>query len=218
MTGAQQIARDRLVKDLRTAGITDDQALAAIGNVPREKFVAPAFTSQAYHNTALPIGEQQTISQPLVVAQMTQALKLNPTHRVLEIGTGCGYQTSILCQLARRVFSIERHASLAQGAEKRLHSLRYHNFITKTGDGSLGWPEQAPFDRIIVTAASPIVPRVLLDQLPPGGILVAPIGHVGEDAQKLMRYTAQEDGTITEEFLGDVYFVPLVGAHGVKTA
>ena len=146
---------------------------------------------------------------------MTHALDVQPEHKVLEIGTGSGYQAAILCKLARRVYSIERFNSLAAGADKLLARLNITNFVGKVGDGSLGWAEQAPFDRIIVTAASPSVPQSLLEQLKVGGLLVIPIGPQ-EGEQRLMRYYKRNDGTIGDYFLGNVRFVPLVGKEGLK--
>ena len=150
--------------------------LGAIERVPREAFVAPAFNDQAWENVALPISHGQTISQPLVVALMTQALEAGDRHKVLEIGTGSGYQTAVLAKLCRRVFTIERHRGLLKEAEQRLAELKIHNVTTRFGDGTKGWPEQSPFDRIIITAAGPEVPAVLLDALAEGGVLVAPVG------------------------------------------
>ena len=207
-------ARKRLIQELSDGGITDKRVLDAMAAVPRESFMAGSFSGDAYANKALPIGEGQTISQPYVVALMTHALDLARDHKVLEIGTGSGYQLAVLCKVVRRAFSIERHVSLARSAEQKLHSLGIFNFATKTGDGTLGWPEQAPFDRIIVTAAAPEVPQALLDQLKPQGILVAPIGPV-EGEQKLMRYYRRADGSIGEYYLGQVRFVPLVGKQGI---
>lgn len=206
-------ARLKLVKELQDGGISDRRVLDAIGSVNREAFVAQSFAAEAYENRALPIGEGQTISQPYVVALMTHALDVQRDHKVLEIGTGSGYQLAVLCKMVRRVFSIERFGTLARQAEAKLHGMGIFNFATKVGDGSLGWPEQAPFDRIIVTAASPGVPTALLEQLKPQGILVAPVGASNGD-QKLMRYYKRSDGTIGEYFLGNVRFVPLVGKHG----
>ena len=210
-----QLARTRMVAQLRNHGIRDEAVLKAIESLPRELFVAQAFAAEAYENSALPIGESQTISQPLVVAKMTEALQVNPTSKVLEIGTGSGYQAAVLCKLVRRLFSIERIDALAEVAVKRLYDLRINNFAVKCGDGTLGWSEQAPFDRIMLTAAGPKVPQPLLDQLKPGGILVAPVGPVGVARQTLVRCIKQEDGTIHQESLGAVSFVPLIGSHGV---
>jgi protein-L-isoaspartate(D-aspartate) O-methyltransferase len=215
MDGQQQLRRDRLIAELRRKKDAGDSVLAAMARVPRHLLMPRAFTGDAYENAALPIGENQTISQPSVVAQMTEALAVDKTHKVLEIGTGSGYQTAILCELARRVFTIERFESLARRAEARLREMGYHNFVPLVGDGTLGWPGQAPFDRIIVTAASPKIPQALTDQLAPGGVLVIPVGAQG-GRQHLVRCHKEADGTLQQELLGAVVFVPLVGAQGVQ--
>lgn len=198
----------RLLMELRGLGITDARVLGAMERVPRDAFVPAAFRDQAWENVALPIGQAQTISQPLVVALMTQALEVGERHKVLEIGTGSGYQAAILAKLSRRVFTIERHRALLREAEKRFAELKLHNVTTRFGDGSKGWPEQQPFDRIIVTAAAPAVPQVLIDSLIEGGILVAPVGEERRD-QQLLRIRRTKDGIVTED-LGPVRFVPLV--------
>jgi protein-L-isoaspartate(D-aspartate) O-methyltransferase len=198
----------RLLMELRGLGITDARVLGAMERVPRDAFVPAAFRDQAWENVALPIGQAQTISQPLVVALMTQALEVGERHKVLEIGTGSGYQAAILAKLCRRVFTIERHRALLREAEKRFAELKLHNVTTRFGDGSKGWPEQAPFDRIMVTAAAPAVPQVLIDSLTEGGILVAPVGEERRD-QQLLRIHRTKDGIVTED-LGPVRFVPLV--------
>src|SRR5262245_47810231 len=160
----------RLLMELRRAGIGDARVLGAIEKTPREKFVPPSFEDQAYENLALPIGQGQTVSQPYVVALMTEKLEVAERHRVIEIGTGSGYRTSIRARLCRRVFSIERHRDLLRDAERRFAELRLRNIICRFGDGTKGWPEQAPYDRIIVTAASAEVPTALVDGLAPDGI------------------------------------------------
>jgi protein-L-isoaspartate(D-aspartate) O-methyltransferase len=198
----------RLLMELRRAGIADARVLGAIEKTPRERFVPLAFADQAYENVALPIDHGQTISQPYVVALMTEKLELGERHKVLEIGTGSGYQTAILARLARRVFTIERHRELLQQAEARLAELRLHNVVFRFGDGSKGWPEQVPFDRIIVTAAAAEVPPALIDGLAPGGLLVAPVGGDRRD-QQLLRIRRTDEGFLTED-LGLVRFVPLV--------
>jgi len=198
----------RLLQELRRAGIADERVLNAIGHVPREIFIPPMLRDQAYENVALPIGHGQTISQPLVVAVMTQALELSNRHKVLEVGTGSGYQTTVLAGLCRRVFSIERYHPLLREAEKRFAELRLHNIICRFGDGTKGWPEQGPFDRIIVTAAAAQLPPRLAEGLAPGGILVAPVGEERRD-QQLLRIRRTESGYWTEN-LGSVRFVPLV--------
>jgi protein-L-isoaspartate(D-aspartate) O-methyltransferase len=198
----------RLLMELRGLGVADARVLGAIERIPREVFVPPAFRDRAYENVALPIGHAQTISQPLVVALMSQALDAGDRHKVLEIGTGSGYQTSVLAKLCRRVFTIERHRDLLREAEKRFAELRLHNVTTRFGDGTKGWPEQAPFDRIIVTAAASEMPGSLLDQLADNGILVAPVGRERRE-QQLIRIRRRGD-TFVQEELGAVLFVPLV--------
>jgi protein-L-isoaspartate(D-aspartate) O-methyltransferase len=198
----------RLLMELRRAGIADTQVLGAIEKTPRERFVPLAFADQAYENVALPINHGQTISQPYVVALMTEKLDLGERHKVLEIGTGSGYQTAILARLARRVFTIERHRELLQEAEAVLAELRLHNIVFRHGDGGKGWPEQVPFDRVIVTAAAAEVPAVLVDGLAEDGVLVVPVGADRRD-QQLLRIRRNGDGFVTED-LGLVRFVPLV--------
>lgn len=199
----------RLIMKLRKSGITDTNVLGAIERVPREAFIPPMFHDQAYEDTALPIGRGQTISQPLVVASMTQELKLNDRHKVLEIGTGSGYQAAILAKLCRRVYSIERHKPLLATAEQRIHDLRIRNITCKSADGMKGWIEQAPFDRIIVTAAaSEDAPQALLDQLSIGGIMIIPMGR-DKASQFIYRITRTEEGFNTEKLM-PVRFVPLL--------
>ncbi len=199
----------RLIMSLRRAGVTDTAVLAAIERVPREVFVLPHFHDQAYEDQALPIAQGQTISQPQIVAVMTEALQVRKTHKVLEIGTGSGYQAAVLSKLARRVYTIERFKSLLKEAENRFHHLRLHNITSKAADGSKGWSEQAPFDRIIVTAAAEEIPQTLVDQLAVGGIMVLPVGPDKGD-QVLIRLRKNENG-IEFDHLADVRFVPLVG-------
>ncbi|MBV9861152.1 MAG: protein-L-isoaspartate(D-aspartate) O-methyltransferase [Alphaproteobacteria bacterium] len=198
----------RLLMELRRAGIGDARVLGAIEKTPRELFVASSFQDQAYENVALPILQGQTVSQPFVVALMTEKLDLGERHKVLEIGTGSGYQTAILARLCRRVFTIERHRDLLREAGRRFDELRLHNIVCRFGDGTRGWPEQAPFDRIVVTAAAADVPTVLVDSLLPGGVLIAPVGEERRD-QQLLRIERKEIGFSTED-LGPVRFVPLV--------
>ncbi len=198
----------RLIMELRSAGITDVRVLSAIERVPREVFLPDTFKDRAYENVALPIGHGQTISQPLVVAHMTEALAPGERHKVLEIGTGSGYQAAVLARLCRRVFTLERHRDLLRVAEQRFAALRIHNIVTRHGDGTKGWPEQAPFERILVTAAAAEVPPVLRDSLADGGVMVIPIGDVHRD-QVLVRITRQGDQFQREE-LAPVRFVPLV--------
>ena len=203
-----------LVMTLRKQGITDARVLSALERTPREVFVGEAFEHAAYDNSALPIACGQTISQPYVVALSTLSLELGPSHRVLEIGTGSGYQAAVLSQLCRRVYTIERHRSLHLEAERRFKALRIENIATKLGDGFKGWPEQAPFDRILLTAAVPEVPPALIEQLKPGGILVAPIGEqpgadLESNYQLLTKMIRTETG-LKKEALVPVVFVPML--------
>ena len=198
----------RLIMELRGEGVNDQRVLTAIELTPRELFVPPALREQAYANVALPIGESQTISQPLVVGLMTQALGVRERDKVLEIGTGSGYQAAVLARLCRRVFTVERHRTLLRAAEERFRALRLNNITTLYGDGTKGWPEQAPFDRIVVTAAAPDVPGNLLESLAPDGILVAPVGREREE-QRLLRIARTAEGFAIEN-LGPVRFVPLI--------
>lgn len=200
----------RLVMDLRNAGVTDTKVLAAIERVPRERFVAESFQDQAYANQALPISCGQTISQPLVVGLMTQALEISDRQKVLEVGTGSGYQAAILSKLARRVYTVERHRDLLFEAEKRFTALGLHNITTMVGDGYKGWPAQAPFERILVTAAARIVPPDLVAQLSDeGGVMVLPVGDVAGLHQEVIR--VKKDGKqFKSERLFPVRFVPLV--------
>jgi len=199
----------RLIMKLRKSGITNTAVLAAIERVPREVFIPKMFHDQAYEDTALPIGLGQTISQPLVVALMTQALRVNDRMKVLEVGTGSGYQAAILAKLCRRVYSIERHRPLLHRAQKVLDHLRIRNLTTICGDGMQGWKEQAPFDRIIVTAAATTEPpEALLDQLSIGGILIIPMGY-DKANQHIYRVTRYEDGFDCERLM-PTRFVPLL--------
>jgi protein-L-isoaspartate(D-aspartate) O-methyltransferase len=198
----------RLILALRTQGVTDPAVLNAIETAPRELFTPDLFKERAFEDSALPIACGQTISQPFIVGLMTQALQVESRSRVLEIGTGSGYQTTILSKLSRLVYTIERYRTLMREAEARFNALGLTNVITKFGDGGKGWPEQAPFDRIMVTAAAPGEPKALLSQLKPNGILVAPIGK--GPVQELRRYTGDGKGGFTVEALTDVRFVPLL--------
>ena len=201
--------RIRLLMKLRNSGIRDTSVLAAMDSVPRQLFVEAAFFGHAYDDTALPIACGQTISQPTVVAGMTMALELEPRMCVLEIGTGSGYQTAILSKLSRRVYTVERHRDLLAVAEQRFLKLKLTNIVTKRGDGSKGWPEAAPFERILVTAAAADIPHALLNQLAPGGIMVVPVGaNVAQ--QVLLRVYKNAQGKVKSEELMDVRFVPLV--------
>ncbi|HEY7608802.1 MAG TPA: protein-L-isoaspartate(D-aspartate) O-methyltransferase [Alphaproteobacteria bacterium] len=200
--------RARLIMELRQGGVTDRDVLAAMERVPRDAFVPDFFKDRAWENTALPIGGGQTISQPLIVGLMSQALEVKKIHKVLEIGTGSGYQTAILAKLCRRVYTIERVKVLLGGAEAMFEKLHIRNVTARLDDGSRGWPEQAPFDRIMVTAAAPKVPETLLNQLGVGGVMVVPVGAEAED-QILVRIRRDEAG-FHHEFLTGVRFVPLV--------
>ena len=198
----------RLIMQLRRAGIADTNVLSAIERIPREAFVPESFQHQSYEDMTLPIGRGQTLSAPGVVALMTQALETDRRIKVLEIGTGTGYQAAILSRLCRRLYTIERHRDLLGEAELRFRKLRLHNITARVGDGARGWHEQAPFSRIIVTAAAETVPATLLEQLAPGGIMVVPVGRQGGD-QALLRLTREAEG-IREEVLDSVRFVPLL--------
>jgi protein-L-isoaspartate(D-aspartate) O-methyltransferase len=198
----------RLILALRTQGVTDPAVLNAIETTPRELFTPDLFKERAFEDSALPIACGQTISQPFIVGLMTQALQVESRSRVLEIGTGSGYQTTILSKLSRLVYTVERYRTLMREAEARFQALGLTNVITKFGDGGKGWPEQAPFDRIMVTAAAPAEPKALLSQLKPKGILVAPIGK--GPVQQLRRYVGDGKGGFTVEALTDVRFVPLL--------
>jgi len=205
-------ARRRMIEtQLRARGITDAATLQAMERVPRERFLPLEQVDQAYEDRALAIGFDQTISQPYIVALMTQALKVSREHRVLEVGTGSGYQTAILAELAGRVYTIDRIAALSRRARRRLRELGYDNVEFRVGDGTLGWPEQGPFDRILVTAGAPKVPEPLLEQLADGGRLVIPVG--GTEHQTLICVQRLGDRTI-EEPLIPCRFVKLIGQEG----
>ena len=206
MTSAR--TRDRLVSRLRTQGIGSEDVLQQIRNVPRHLFVDEALASRAYEDTALPIGHGQTISQPYVVARMTEALLDGFTgEKVLEIGTGCGYQTAVLAPLVKRIYSVERIPELLRKTRQRLRDLNIYNVQFWPGDGWQGWPKYAPYDGIIVAAAAPVLPEKLLEQLAPGGRLVMPVGPSGR--QELALVTRHDDH-FEQQSLGAVSFVPLV--------
>ena len=202
------VQKSGLLATLRQRGITDEAVLASLLAVPREQFVPPLFQGRAYDDTALPIEQGQTLSQPFVVALMTQALDLHRRARVLEVGTGSGYQAAVLSRLCRRVYTVERFRDLLRVAEKRFASLGCHNVTTRYGDGYKGWQEQAPFDRIIVTAAPPEPPQDLLDQLAVGGVMVLPVGPQNF-AQKLYQIKRTQR-RFEEHILGEVRFVPML--------
>jgi len=202
-----QRTRDRLVQRLREHGIADERVLTVIGEVPRHIFIDEALSTRAYEDTALPIGHGQTISQPFIVALMTKTLLNKPRERVLEIGTGSGYQTAVLAALVKRVFTVERIAPLIERARERFRAMKLRNVRVKYDDGNLGWPDQGPFDGIIVTAAARTVPAALLEQLAVGGRLVIPVGD--DRGQELKVIDRTEEG-LHEESLEYVRFVPLL--------
>ena len=204
--------RERMVEEqLQARGLQDKRVLAAFRKVPRHLFVPPDLQHEAYTDHPLPIGEGQTISQPYIVALMTHSLHLQGHERVLEIGTGSGYQTAILAELALEIYSVERVLELLQTAQERLTALGYLNVHVAPGNGSLGWAEHAPYDAILVTAAAPEVPEPLLDQLANGGTIVLPIGS--QLAQMLVAVTKRH-GEIVRKEIASCAFVPLVGEHG----
>ena len=206
--GDDNIGRMQFLLSLRQRGISDAAVLRAMDEVPREHFVEGAFVDTAYADQALPIACGQTISQPYVVAYMTEQLDLRPDHRVLEVGTGSGYQAAVLSRLAREVVSVERYRTLAEAARSRLATLGYHNVDIRVGDGLAGAPDRAPYDRIIVTAAAETIPAALVGQLVEGGVMVLPVGpHAG--SQQLVKLTKREGETRQEDLIG-VRFVPLL--------
>ena len=201
---------------LKARGISDEKILRVMESVPRHRFVEEGLQDQAYSDSPLPIGYRQTISQPYIVALMTEALALKGTEKVLEIGTGCGYQTAVLAELAERVFSIERISSLAFKAQRTLDALHYYNVLIRVGDGTYGWSEEAPFEAIITTAGAPTIPATLTGQLAAGGRLIIPVG--GKSAQTLVKVTRlseKKDDFKTEDICG-CRFVSLIGEHGWK--
>lgn len=198
----------QLMLSLRQSGVKDRAVLEAIEKTPREMFVERAFRDRAFEDRALPIACGQTISQPAIVAIMIQALQITPRCKVLEVGAGSGYVCAILARLARRVYGIERHRALALDARERIAQLGLSNVTIRAGDGTRGWPEQAPFDRILVSAAADDTPAMLLEQLRPGGIMVLPVGQTDE-VQQLIKIEKTENGPTYSE-LCDVLFVPLI--------
>ena len=206
--------REEMVqRQIEARGITDPKVLAAMRKVPRHMFVSEALMDQAYGDFPLPIGLQQTISQPYIVAEMTQALQLNADDRVLEIGTGSGYQAAILAEIAYRVYTIERIHALLLKARQIFDRLHYHNIVTRYSDGTSGWVEESPFDAIVVTAGAPEIPKTLVSQLAPGGRMVIPVGD--QFTQDLVKLYRDADG-IHQVSLGGCRFVKLVGEHGWK--
>lgn len=198
---------------IEARGVKDPLVLSAFRTVPRHLFVSEALREQAYGDYPLPIGEQQTISQPYIVAEMTQALEIGRNDRVLEIGTGSGYQAAILAQIVYRVYTIERRRSLYIQTRSLFDKLNYHNIVTKYADGTKGWQEESPFDAIVVTAGAPEVPQVLINQLAEGGRLVVPVGN--QHTQELIKI-CRTKGKIQQTNLGGCRFVKLVGEHGWK--
>ena len=210
---AFDINRERMVEEqLIPRGISDPATLAAMRTVPRHLFVEDAMQVRAYGDHPLPIGSGQTISQPYIVALMTQALHLEGHERVLEIGTGSGYQAAVLSRLCERVYTIERIDALLRQARKVFDRLRYYNIVSRIDDGTIGWPDQAPFDGIVVTAAGPKIPEPLLDQLADGGRMVIPVG--GQESQDLQLVEKKKGGELTVRTIEQVRFVDLIGAHG----
>ena len=199
------VKKIRLILELRESGIADSNILSAIEKIPREKFIPDNFRNQAYDNIALPIGDSQTISQPFVVAKMTQLLELLPKHKILEIGTGSGYQSAVLSKLVRRVYTIERIKYLLTKAENIFKELNISNIVPKYADGNLGWKEQIPFDRIIITAATSSISKEVASQINDGGIIVSPM--VQENKQIIVRYKKIEN-VLKSEIFDDVLFVP----------
>ncbi len=212
-----QRARDRLAEALKTQGIVDLRVLEVIRNLPRHHFIDQALHSRAYENTALPIGHGQTISQPFVVARMTEALlehldTRGEPSRVLEIGTGSGYQAAVLSALVGQIYTVERIEELLRQARRRFRQLGIGNLRSRYDDGKLGWPDEAPFDAIILTAAGDAIPSAILDQLSPTGVLVAPVGS--PSSQTLLRIRGDGQGDFSQEELGAVSFVPLLSGIG----
>lgn len=196
---------------LKSRGILSLEVLKAMSVVPREKFVSPEFIEVAYNDGPLTIGSGQTISQPYMVAMMTEALMLKKNDRVLEIGTGSGYQTAVLQEISAHIYTVERISSLAESARKLLCSLGYSDISIKVGDGTLGWPEEAPFDAIIVTSGSPSVPETLISQLSDGGRMIIPVGK--RNYQRIIRIIRSDESYSKEEMISCV-FVPLIGKYG----
>ncbi|MBS3732362.1 MAG: protein-L-isoaspartate(D-aspartate) O-methyltransferase [Desulfobacterales bacterium] len=209
-----QRQREAMVKNqIEARGVSDPKTLAAMRRVPRHLFVSEGLMDQAYNDHPLPIGEQQTISQPYIVAMMTEALQIDEDDRVLEIGTGSGYQAAVLAEIAHRVYTIERNRTLYQNARKVFENLGYFNIIARYSDGTIGWSEEAPFDAILITAGAPEIPKPLIDQLAMGGRMVIPVGS--SLSQKMIKVVRDEQG-IHQSELGGCRFVRLVGQYGWK--
>ena len=199
------VRKIRLTLELREAGILDYKVLSAIEKTPREIFIPENFRNQAYENISLPIGSEQTISQPYIVALMTEALELKKNHKVLELGTGSGYQSAILSLLTRRVYTVERIKSLLIKAEEKFKELKLSNIVTKYGDGNLGWVEQIPFDRVILTAATKNISKIIIDHVSDEGIIIAPII---ENSKQILKKFKKINNKITVKALSNVLFVP----------
>jgi protein-L-isoaspartate(D-aspartate) O-methyltransferase len=224
MTAAQssdadlRVRRQEMVEQqIRQRGVTDTRVLDAMRTVPRERFVPPEFRRQAYDDGPLPIGAGQTISQPYIVAYMTEALKVAPSHKVLEVGAGSGYAAAVISRIAGRVIAIERQHELVEVASERIRRLGYYNVEIVEGDGTKGCRDFAPYDAILAAASGSHVPRPLIEQLAPNGRIVMPVGDPGW-VQELVKVTKQEDGILKQENLGGVRFVPLIGEEGWKDA
>jgi protein-L-isoaspartate(D-aspartate) O-methyltransferase len=206
--------REKMVSSqIEARGITDPHVLAVMRKVPRHLFVGEALRDQAYGDYPLPIGEQQTISQPYIVAEMTQALELGKDDRVLEIGTGSGYQAAILAEIVYRVYTVERIHTLYMQARRLFDKLHYHNIVSRYGDGTKGWKAESPYEAIIVTAGAPVIPELLASQLADGGKLIIPVGN--QHSQDLIKIEKHSKG-IRQKNLGGCRFVKLVGEHGWK--
>ena len=206
------VRKIRLVMELRDQGITDSSTLSALEVKPREFFVPDNFQDQTYENIALPIGNDQTISQPFIVALMTQSLELKKSHKVLELGTGSGYQTAILSKLSRRVYSVERIKNLLMKAEKIFFRLKINNIVTKIGDGNKGWIEQKPFDRIIITAATHKLSNDIIDQVKNDGIIVSPM--IQKNGKQILKKFIKKNTKLIEKDITEVLFVP--NLSGIK--
>ncbi len=205
--------RDMVERQIVARGVTDPEVIRAMGKVPRHRFVSEALTESAYGDFPLPIGEGQTISQPYIIAEMTQILELTGNERVLEIGTGSGYQAAIIAEIVFRVYTIERNNTLFMRTRKLFDRLHYHNIVARYSDGTQGWKEESPFDAVIVTAGGEKIPQPLIDQLAVGGRLIMPVG--GHLSQELIMLEKREDGIVSRN-LGGCRFVKLIGQHGWK--